>query len=101
MTEETRTMEAHRSSAQALDDIQHTVRQFIVTNFLFGKDPASLTPQSSFLEGGIIDSTGILEMIQFVERTYGIQVDDTEMVPECLDSLDNISRFIRRKLTSP
>ena len=94
-------MEAQRSPVQALDDIQRTVRQFIVGNFLFGKDPASLTPQSSFLESGIIDSTGILEMIQFVESTFGIQVDDTEMVPECLDSLDNISRFIQRKLATP
>ena len=61
------------------------VRAFIVENFLFGVDDENLTETSSFLENGIVDSTGILELITFVETTYSITVDDSEMVPENLD----------------
>lgn len=74
------------------------VREFIVENFLFG-DGETLAEETSFLESGIIDSTGILELIFFLEETFGIKIEDDELVPENMDSLKNISRFMERKLS--
>lgn len=79
------------------DVIKATVRGFIVDNFLFGTEDGSLTDDASFLETGIIDSTGILELITFVEKTFEITIADDEMLPENLDSLDQISAFVLRK----
>jgi acyl carrier protein len=79
-------------------DILQAVRSFVVENFLFGTDDPALTNDASFLETGIIDSTGILELVTFVETKYGISVGDSEMLPENLDSLSNVSSFIARKL---
>ena len=78
-------------------DIISTVRKFIVENYLFG-DAKKLTSNStSFLNSGIIDSTGVLELIGFLENTYGITIEDDELIPENLDSLDNIDKFIQKK----
>jgi acyl carrier protein len=52
----------------------------------------------SFLESGVIDSTGLLELVAFIERRYGISVEDAELVPTNLDSLRNVSGFVARKL---
>ena len=76
------------------------IKDFIVTNFLFGQSSDALTADQSFLESGIIDSTGLLELVSFVEQRYGISVADRELLPENLDSLRNISRFLARKLES-
>lgn len=73
------------------------VRDFVVSNFLFG-DGASLQDDTSFLDGGIIDSTGMLELIMFVEEKYGIKVREEEMLPENLDSLNRVGQFLARKL---
>jgi acyl carrier protein len=73
------------------------VREFVVENFLVG-DGEELKEDSSFLEEGIIDSTGMLEMIMFLEKTYGIKIADEELIPENMGSLQNIARFIDRKL---
>ena len=73
------------------------VRTFVVQNFLFGKDDA-LTDEQSFLESGIIDSTGILELVAFLEKTYGVEISDEELLPENLDSINSISEFLRTKL---
>ena len=72
------------------------VRDFVVKNFLFG-DGASLKEDTSFLEEGIIDSTGILELIMFLEETYGIEIKDSELVPDNMDSLQSIARFVEKK----
>jgi len=74
-----------------------TVRGYVIENFLFGDD-SGLEEDTSFLESGIIDSTGILELIQFIEETYDIRVEDEELVPENLDSLKNVVQFLERKL---
>lgn len=74
-----------------------TVRHFVVENFLFG-DGESLKKDTSFLEKGIIDSTGILELVMFLEETYNIKIEDDELTPENLDNLKNIAKFIERKL---
>jgi len=79
-------------------DLISTLREFVVENFLFGDD-SQLEEDSSFLESGIIDSTGILELIQFLEETYDIKIEDEELIPENLDSLQNVARFLAQKLS--
>jgi acyl carrier protein len=78
------------------DEIEGQVREFLVSNFLF--DPnATLDAGASLLENGVVDSTGMLEVIQFLEATFDIQVDDMEVLPENLDSVRNLTSFIGRK----
>jgi acyl carrier protein len=74
-----------------------TVREFIVENFLFG-DGEQLQDETSFMETGIIDSTGILELITFLEEKYEIKIEDDELIPENLDNLQNVVRFVGGKL---
>ena len=76
------------------------IRAFIVANFLFGQAGDGFADDQSFLESGIIDSTGLLELVSFVEQRYGIAIADRELVPENLDSLRNISGFVARKLAA-
>lgn len=73
------------------------ITQFIVENFLFG-NADGLEEDTSFIEEGIIDSTGILELISFLEGEYSIKVSDEELVPENLDSINNIAAFLQNKL---
>jgi acyl carrier protein len=73
------------------------LREFIVQNFLFGDRSAPLTLDDSFSERGIVDSTGILELVAFVEESFGISVGDEEIVPENFDSIARLSQFIDRK----
>ena len=80
------------------DRIAQNIRDFIVSNFLYGQDSQSLTDDQSFLENGIIDSTGVLELVGFLEQQFGITVGDRELLPENLDSVENVSRFVARKL---
>ena len=74
------------------------LRQFIVENFLFGKEDAPLANGDSLLELGIIDSTGVLELVSFLEQKYGISIRDEELVPENLDSIDRLVGFVSRKV---
>jgi len=80
-------------------NLQRELRDFIVTNFMFG-DGAGLTDNDSFINKGVIDSTGVLELVMHLEETYRIQVKDDELVPENLDSIDNLVAFISRKLAA-
>ena len=75
------------------------VRQFVVENFLFGED-GTLKEDTSFLESGVIDSTGILELIAFLEETYGLEIEDEDVVPENFDTLRNVVRFLEIKISS-
>lgn len=84
-----------------VDTYKSEVKAFIVSNFLFGREGAGIADGQSFLGTGIIDSTGLLELVSFVEEQYGISIGDRELVPENLDSLDNISQFVARKLETP
>lgn len=77
-------------------DIQSQVRGFITSNF-YVSNPGALPAEASLLEQGIIDSTGILEVIGFIESTFGITVEDAELLPENLDSIHRISEFVARK----
>ncbi|HWM16744.1 MAG TPA: acyl carrier protein [Microbacterium sp.] len=80
------------------DTIAREIKDFVVTNFLFGQQGAGLGDDQSFLESGVIDSTGVLELVAFLEQRYGIAVADRELLPENLDSVQNVSRFVARKL---
>jgi acyl carrier protein len=73
------------------------IRQFIIDNFLFGQK-AQLSDTASFLENGIIDSTGMLELISFLEEEHGISISTEELIPENLDSIARIARFLQQKL---
>lgn len=73
------------------------VRKYILENFLFTDDDSALDDEDSLLDQGIIDSTGALEIANFLEETFDIKIRDDEMLPENLDSIANISRFILRK----
>ncbi len=77
--------------------IRQRVRQFILTNYLFTDDEQKLADGSSLMESGTMDSTGILELIMFLEESFGIKVADDEMVPANLDSVVNVVGFIERK----
>jgi acyl carrier protein len=77
-------------------DIKAQLTQFIVDNFMLARSvDVAATP--SFLEAGIIDSTGVLELVQFIEDTFSLSVADEEMLPDNLDSLANLARFIQKK----
>jgi acyl carrier protein len=77
--------------------IEQKIRNYIIETFLFGESNNGLKDTDSLLETGVIDSTGVLELIAFLEETYGIKVKDEELIPENLDSITNVSDFIRRK----
>ena len=76
------------------------VRNFLAENFPLGEGPSSLPGDASLLEAGIIDSTGVLELVGFIEETYDVRVEDEELLPENLDSIDRIVAFVERKRTA-
>jgi len=78
-------------------DIKDQLRDYIVENFLFGDTEVEFNDEDSFMEKGILDSTGILELILYLEETFGIKIEDDELIPENLDSINNIVRFIETK----
>jgi len=77
--------------------VQEELKSFIVQNFLFSTDLSRLGDADSLLEKGIVDSTGILELVTHIEEKYGIRVMDQEMLPANLDSVNAIAGFIERK----
>jgi len=80
-------------------DIRESIRSFIIDNFMLGKNPEELNDSSSLLDLGIIDSTSILELVQHIEETFSFSIEDHELVPENLDSVDSLVRFIEKKST--
>jgi acyl carrier protein len=75
------------------------VRDFIVSNFLFG-DGATLQDDTSLLDSGTVDSTGVLELIMFLEEKYALRIDPDEVIPDNLDSINKIVRFLKEKHTA-
>lgn len=80
-----------------MEDVEQSIRDFIVQNFLFGDVSRLPAREDSLVELGIIDSTGILEVIEFLEGDIGVQVDDAETLPENLGSVANLVDFVGRK----
>ena len=81
-----------------MENVKAKIKDFIIENFLFGHAD-NLQEDTSFLEEGIIDSTGVLELITFLEEQFSITVEDEELIPENLDSINNIVAFLERKMT--
>ena len=79
-----------------MDPTAH-VRQFVIENFLYGES-GRFGDDTPFLEGGIIDSTGVLELVAFLEESFGITVEDDELVPDNFGDLNNIGRYLSGKL---
>ncbi len=80
--------------------LKSEIKCFIIDNFLYGQDDNKLGDDMSFLSNGIIDSTGVLELVSFVQEKYGITVSDEELLPENLDSLNKLALFIAKKIES-
>jgi acyl carrier protein len=78
-------------------DVLNTVQNFIVENFLFD-EKGNLNEDTALLESGIIDSTGILELVNFIEETYDFKIENDELLPENMNSLNKIEQFIQRKV---
>ena len=79
-------------------DVKETIREFIADQFLKGGGVTTISDEASFLEEGIIDSVGVLELVAFIEETFGLRVEDEELIPENLDSVDRLVVFVRSKL---
>jgi acyl carrier protein len=79
-------------------DIAKQFREFIIDNFMLGRAPEELTDDASLLDKGIIDSTGVLELVGFIEQTFAITVEDDELVPKNLDSVQSLAAYVTKKL---
>ena len=77
--------------------IENQIKTYILENFLFSDNGYELPEDASFLEEGIVDSTGVLELVMFVEEAFDITVEDEEIVPENFDSVSQLATYIRRK----
>ena len=80
-----------------MSDTRDKVRAFIKENFLFGNDDA-FKDDTSFLNEGIVDSTGILELVSFLEEEFSITVEDEDLLPENLDSVNNVVAYLEKKI---
>lgn len=79
------------------DVVRQAVRQFIQERFMIGRTFNGTPDSESLLEKGIIDSTGVLELVGFLEESFGMKVEDEELVPENLESVNNIVAFVIEK----
>ena len=80
-----------------MNELKNKIRTFVVDNFLFGNNE-NLEDNSSFLDEGIIDSTGVLELVGFIEEKFAITVKDEELIPENLDSINNVTAYLQTKI---
>ncbi len=74
------------------------LRRFVTDNFMFGKVANGFADDDSFLERGIIDSTGVMELVAFLEEQYGIKLHDQDLIPDNLDSINGLARFVESRL---
>jgi acyl carrier protein len=84
-----------------MNDVEKRVRRFVEDNFLFRDDRNDLSDSESLLDAGLIDSTGVLELVAFLELEFEIRMADAEIVPANLDSIKAIVGYIKRKLAAP
>jgi len=76
---------------------EQKLRKYILETYLFTTDDSALANDDSFLDKGIIDSTGILELVMYLEEEFGLAVADEELLPDNLDSINNLVKFVERK----
>lgn len=77
--------------------MERDIREFLVANYFLGDNPSGLRGDASLIEAGLIDSTGVLELVGFLEERFDVRIMDDELLPENLDSIDNIVAFVNRK----
>ncbi len=80
--------------------IRDQIREFVKMNFLFDGGDANLNDTTSFMEEGIVDSTGVLELVLFVEETWGLTVDHEDLLPENFDSVEALTGYVTRRLAA-
>ena len=80
-----------------MHDIQSTIINFIKENFIMGRSETKIDIEESLIESGIMDSTGVLELVEFLEATFSIQIEDEELIPENLETVKNIIEFLKTK----
>lgn len=78
-------------------DLNAVIIGFIRENFIAGRSDVSIDPDQSLIESGIMDSTGVLELVEYLESTFSIKVEDEELVPENLETVNNIVNFLKTK----
>ena len=81
-------------------EIEPKIRSYIAENLLFSDDGFPYSDEASFLQEGIVDSIGVMELVNFVESTFSISIDDHELIPDNLDSVAQLSNFVRSKKES-
>ena len=80
-----------------METVEKALRKFVVDNFLFGEE-GDLSNEDSFLEKGIVDSTGIMELVSHLESAFKINVENRELIPDNLDSIARVAAFVKKKL---
>ncbi len=80
-----------------MSDMLKIITEFIRENFIAGRSDVQISPDESLIESGIMDSTGVLELVEFLESTYSIHIEDEELVPENLETVNNIIKFLKTK----
>lgn len=80
-----------------MSEIKEQIRSFIAQNLLFSENGYPHGDKASFLDEGIVDSMGVMELVAFTEDTFGISIDDHEITPENFDSVDRLARYIIQK----
>jgi acyl carrier protein len=83
-----------------MDTVRNEIRQFIIENFLFGHSNNSLGDDESFLDSGIIDSTGVLQLLGYLEEHFGIAIGDADVTPANLDSVNRVVKFVEARRTA-
>ncbi len=74
------------------------IRKFIINNFILSNHKENIDTNKSLYENRIVDSTGVLEIVDFLEETFGIKIEDAELIPDNLDSIKKMSEFVQRKI---
>ena len=87
-------MEQNQADSQA---VERDLRDFLAANYFLGDDPSQLAASSSLIEAGLIDSTGVLELVGYLEEQFDIRITNEQLLPENLDSIENIVGFVERK----
>ncbi|GAB2456368.1 acyl carrier protein [Xylanimonas ulmi] len=83
-----------------MTDVRDRIDKFVLNELVLGDAARMPAPSDSLIETGVIDSTGILELIEFLESEFGVHVDDDETIPENLDGVDRLTAFVTRKLAA-
>ena len=80
-----------------MNNVEELLREYVAKNLLFSNDGYPYSDRTSFLEEGIVDSMGIMELVMFVEETFETSVEDDELIPDNFDSIANLATYVRRK----